>query len=36
MDVMKANDKGEVVCLVLLDLSAESDNVDHKISFFID
>ena len=31
MDIMKAIDKGEFVCLVLLDLSATFDNVDHKV-----
>ena len=30
-DVMKAIDKGEAVCLVLLDLSATLDTIDHKI-----
>ena len=31
MDIMKAIDKGEFVCLVLLDLSAAFDTVDHEV-----
>ena len=30
-DVMKATDKGKVFCLVLLDLSAAFDTVDHEV-----
>ena len=31
MDIMKAIDKGEVVCLVLLDPSAAFNTVDHEV-----